>query len=105
LPGQISSGLVISICGTIHSFYAGLTLSISMGLKLGVWDGLDKPEQLFRVGDVRQPHLAVRGLHFQSVTICNGFIPFRKQPFFQHSPVYLGILTVGQRADYIHHGE
>ncbi len=44
-------------------------------LCFGGWNGLDKAEELFSVSNIRQAHLAIWCLHFQTVTVCHGFIP------------------------------
>ena len=35
----------------------------------------DKSKKLLGIGYIGHPHLAVSSLQFQTVTICNGFIP------------------------------
>ncbi len=44
-------------------------------------------EQLLGVGDISKAALAVRGFHFQSVTICHGFISFLFEALFHFTPI------------------
>ena len=43
---------------------------------------LNDPQKLFCVGNISQSLFAVRRDHFQTVTICNGFISFIFEAFF-----------------------
>ena len=60
----------------VETFGCHLRHPLFEGLCLGRGDGLDKAEKLFRISDIRFPHLAISGLHFESVTICHGSIFF-----------------------------
>lgn len=43
--------------------------------------------------------------HFQTVTICHGFIALGLQPLFEFAPIRRGINAVRQYANYIDNGE
>ncbi len=49
----------------------------------GRGNGLDQAQELFRVGNVGKPLFAISCGHFQTVTICHGFISFLFQTLFQ----------------------
>ena len=75
------------------------------GFGFGGWDGLDEAQELFGVRDVGEALLAVGGGHFQTVTICNGFISFSDESFFEDAPIYLRIWTICQNREDIDDGE
>jgi hypothetical protein len=39
--------------------------------------------------------------HFQTVTICNGFIAFGHETLFHHPPIDLRVRAIGQNVDHI----
>lgn len=88
-----------------EAFVANLCQPPFEWLGFGGWDGLDQAEKLFCVRDIGHPLLAVRCRHFQTVTICNGFIPFIHQAFFHHTPVCLGVTAPRQNRDDVDDGE
>ena len=70
-----------------------------LGLRRG--NRLHQSEKLLYVSHIGQAHLTIRSGHFQTVTICHGFIPFSFQPLFEFAPVGCGIFTFGQNCDNI----
>ena len=75
------------------------------GFRFGGWDGLDEAENLLGVGDIGHALLAVGSGHFQTVTICNGFISFIRETLFQDTPINWGIRAIGQNGKDIDDGE
>jgi len=73
--------------------------------RFGRRDGLDEAEKLLLVSDIGFSHFAVSGRQFESVTICNGFIPLIPQAFFQDPPIECRVFTVRQNRDHIHNRE
>ena len=77
-----SFGGEFGILDFFEAFVANLCQPPFERLGFGGWDGLDQAEKLFCVRDIGHPLLAVRCRHFQTVTICDGFIPSIHQAFF-----------------------
>ena len=69
------------------------------GLRRG--DRLNQAEKLCRVRHVGKTHLSVGSQHFQTVTICHGFISLRFKSLFEFTPIGGGICTFGQNCDNI----
>ena len=72
---------------------------------MGGRDGLDEAEELLGVRHVGEAMLAVSSGHFQTVTICNGFISLVREAFFHDSPIDLRIGTFGEHGNDIDDGE
>lgn len=60
---------------------------------------------MFGISDIYHALLAVCGGHFQTVTICNGFISLIREAFFQDAPIDLRIWTIGQNREDIDDGK
>ena len=75
------------------------------GFGFGGCDGLDEAENLLGVSDIGHALLAVGSGHFQTVTICNGFISFIRETLFQDTPINWGIRAIGQNGKDIDDGE
>jgi len=74
-------------------------------LCFGRRDGLNQAEKLFGRRAIRFAHFSVSGLHFESVTICNGLVSLILQSLFQHAPIDLRIGAVRQHTHNIYNGE
>ena len=57
------------------------------------------------IGGFDFPSFAISGCHFQTVTICNGFVSLIHQALFHDAPVGLWIGAVGQNGYDINYGE
>jgi hypothetical protein len=76
-------------CGS-YSLYINISGDISLLMAL-----------LSGVCDIGKTHLSVGSQHFQTVTICHGFISLRFKPLFEFTPIGGGICTFGQNCDNI----
>jgi len=77
-------------------------------LSLWAWDRLNQSQQGLGLGHRCHVILAVGGLHFQLVTICNQLTALLGQPVLQDLPVVLGGLVIGlvyQDLDDVDHRE
>ena len=68
-------------------------------------NGLDDAQKLLGVGNVRQAVFAVRRPHFQSVTVCHGFVALCLEPLFQLAPVCRWVCAIGQNRNHVHNGK
>ena len=76
-----------------YSLYINISDDISLLMAL-----------LSGVCDIGKTHLAVCGQHFQTVTICNGFVSLLFEPAFQDFPIIVRVGTIRQNADNINNG-
>ncbi len=75
------------------------------GLGLFRGNGLDNAQKLLRVGNIGETVFAVCRPHFQTVTVCHGFVALCLEPLLQLTPVCRWVSAVGQDCDHIHNGE
>ena len=66
---------------------------------------MDDTEKLFGIRDDGEALLAVGASHFQSVTICNGFISLVREALLHDAPINLRIGAAGEDGDDVHDGE
>ena len=79
-PLVVRHCLVYAQLWVLHLVYAlGCHLSHPPLKRFGLGRGyrLDDTKKLLGISNIGKTHLAVKGLHFQTVTICHGFISFR----------------------------
>ena len=62
-------------------------------------------EKLLGIGHIGQAFFTIWSRHFQTVTICHGFIAFGLQPLFEFAPIRCGINAVRQYANHIDNGK
>ena len=66
---------------------------------------MNDAEKLLRRNDIGEAFFSVRSGHFQTVTICHGFIAFVFQTLFQLAPINRRIFAFCQHAHDIDNGE
>ena len=69
------------------------------------WNGLDDAQKLLGVGNVGEAVFTVRRPHFQSVTVCHGFVALCLEPLLQLAPVCRWVCAVGQNRNHVHDGK
>ncbi len=81
--------------GVVHGFLAARIEELVAA------EGLPRPVGML----IGEALLAVGSGHFQSVTVCHGFIPLVGQALFRDAPIDLRIVAAGQDGDDIDDGE